>query len=157
MKKLKWYHYILGIILLSSLISMLSPTEKSAIVPILQLSKVAGKSSKEVEKNLGKGKFINNISDRRAGCKADCPKIQYGDIEIVYINGKADWITINNLDKYDYNEKAIELVGIKQKVSPDFQNNTVIRFLNHNEFNELAIFENGKGKISYIYIKVKTK
>lgn len=157
MKKLKWYHYILGIILLSTVISVLLPSEKSTFIPIFQLYQVAGKSPEEVEKVLGKGKLIDSISDRRAGCKADCPKIQYGDIEIVYINGKADWIKVDNLGKYNYDEKAIELVGVEQRKLPDFKNNIVIRYTNFDEFDELQIFENGKGQINYIYIKIKTK
>lgn len=158
MKKLKWYHYIALVFTLLFIINILSPSKDESIEPIIQYDKIAQKTQTEVENLLGKGVFTENIQDKKANCSgSDCPHYKYGNLEITYINGKADWITVNDLSKFDYNENAIELVGIKQKKQPDFSNSTVIRYYNYDEFNELAIFANGNGKVSYIYIKAKTK
>lgn len=129
-------------------------------IPVkIELQKIAGHSQKEVEAILGKGTFESSVKDSRANCKNDdCPKIKYGDVEIVYINQKADWINIDNLSEYDYSPNALQLLGLDEtNYSPKFQNGTVTRYKGIENINELSIFENGKGKIDYIYVKVLTE
>lgn len=158
MKKVKWYYFLIAIVGLSIISEYLSKDEAPRLKPIINYYDIAGHTPEEVEKILGKGKFEENINDKKANCTGNnCPQYNYkGDIDIVFINGKADWITINNLSKYDYSEKAIELIGVVP-TTPYFSNNFAIRFKKANEYNEVSIFENGNKKISYIYIKAVTE
>jgi hypothetical protein len=64
---------------------------------IIDILLIAGKPLKEVEKVLGKSQFVEKIKDRKANC-GDCPKYSFdsGKVNIVFINGISDWITIND-------------------------------------------------------------
>lgn len=67
---------------------------------IVVVDPLAGKSKKEVEKLIGKPNSKEVIHP--SGIPGPCDKYNYiyNLIEIVYINGKADWITINNSSEY---------------------------------------------------------
>lgn len=56
---------------------------------------IAGKSEKEIEVFLGKPNKKEEVSPSGLPCSCNKYTYIYGLIEIVYINGKSDWITIN--------------------------------------------------------------
>lgn len=60
-----------------------------------KVATIAGKSPQEVEKVLGKPMFSSSVSPSLAPCPCDQKNYEHGLIEIIYIRGKADWITIN--------------------------------------------------------------
>lgn len=79
-----------------------------------------------------------------------------GESEIVFINGTADWITINNMGSAPYSAGALEYLGISKK-SPDFKSKeNGIRWNNIHGLREVLIFPFGQ-YIFYAYIKVFTK
>jgi hypothetical protein len=135
-----------------------SLVENSKIV--IDLKKIAGKSKSEVEKILGKAERVETFSANRTPCKkVPCDMVFYkkNKFEIGYINNKADWITVNGLSEYDFNNDSIELFGLS-KVEPSFNNaQSVIRWENLENINEISIFNNGSDKIDYAYIKVATE
>ena len=135
-----------------------SQTEKINIV--IDLKKIAGKNISEVEKILGKAEKVEPFSESSTPCNDQpCEKAYYqkDKFEIIFINGKADWITINELSEYDFNEDNIELFGISNS-EPDFNNpDDLIRWKNIENISEINIFNNGSNKISYAYIRVATE
>jgi hypothetical protein len=60
------------------------------------VERISGKSKDEVSKYLGEPDSEENVSVK--GEINDCEKVSYieGMIEVVFINGKADWIRIND-------------------------------------------------------------
>jgi hypothetical protein len=117
--------------------------------PIIDVLKLAGKSKPEVESALGKP----------SSCKASkygdkCSYIK-GQTEIVFIGGKADWITIEDLDSVSYSPSAIESLGLKA-VDPAFKNNFTIRWEKLHGLLEVSIFPAGN-RVDYAYVKVYTK
>lgn len=60
-----------------------------------QVAEIAGKSPEEVEKVLGKPMFSSSVTPSLAPCPCEQKNYKYGLVEIIYIRGKADWITIN--------------------------------------------------------------
>jgi hypothetical protein len=57
---------------------------------------LAGKSKKVIEKLLGEPNNKDKVSPSGTPCPCDKYNYIYDLIEIVFINGKADWITVNN-------------------------------------------------------------
>jgi len=68
---------------------------KDAMNYEFNMDEIAGKSPKAIEKIFGKPGNQSTVRPSRTPCP--CPKKEYlnGLIEIVYMRGKADWITIN--------------------------------------------------------------
>lgn len=148
---------ILLLLILTSISCIQSKVESSNVIAI---KNIAGKSEIEVEKILGKPNKVESFSESSTPCKnTPCQKCNYQNnkFEIIFINEKADWITINDLSEYDFNEENIEIFGLT-KVQPEFKNpNNLIRWKNIEGLNEITIFNNGLDKISYAYIKVLTE
>ncbi|KRB55688.1 hypothetical protein [Flavobacterium sp. Root186] len=137
--------------------------EKNTVVEkqiVVNLKQIAGKKKTEVDKVLGKPDRVEPFSERSTPCKnIPCEKAYYqkDKYEIIFINEKADWITINNLSEYDLNEDNIEIFGLPV-TTPEFSNpQDLIRWKDIDGINEINIFNDGSGKISYAYIKVKTE
>lgn len=122
----------------------------NAIIPLRQ---IAGKSRNEVEKIVGKGKFVKNWKDKRAGC-VKCPKYFYrGDtLEIIYIDGKADRITINNPAGYSFNEDLTAALGLPS-MAPSFNNGDVMRWYGYENLREVMAAGDGHGNINFVLVK----
>lgn len=60
-----------------------------------KVSDIAGKTRAEVEQVLGKPSSSQKVAINRQGCPCEKLTYKYGQVEIVYIKGKSDWITIN--------------------------------------------------------------
>ncbi|KAF2338546.1 hypothetical protein [Flavobacterium tistrianum] len=127
---------------------------------IIDIKKIVGKNREEIDKILGKSDKVEPFSESSTPCKnIPCEKAFYqkDKFEIIFIDGKSDWITINDLSQYDFSEDNIEILGLPYSV-PDFNNpRDLIRWKNIEGINEINIFNNGSDKISYAYIKVKTE
>jgi hypothetical protein len=135
------------------------PAAKPASNTIVNLSSISGKTLAEVEAVLGKAESTEKASPSGTPCKENpCDKafFQSGKYEIVFINGKADWITINNLSEYTLSETNIELLGFTL-TPPVSSNTTVIRWEDVDGIGQVSFFNNGSGKIDYANIKVATK
>lgn len=138
-------------------------TEKEIISKkqiVIDLKNIAGKSKLDVDKILGKPEQVEPFKERSTPCKnRPCEKAYYqkDKFEVIFIDGKADWITVNNLSEYNFDEENIEILGLSV-TEPDFKNpQSVIRWKNIGNINEINIFNDGSDKISYAYIKVATE
>ncbi|GAB3767403.1 hypothetical protein GCM10028818_00060 [Spirosoma horti] len=164
-KSSKWWIWLIGVIVVLYIIGYLSnndPVNTSVndskpLKPSLKLNVVANHSIANVRKELGKGVFLRNWKDRRSGCKA-CPIYSYRDdsLEVIYINGKADRITLNHLDDYNFDEKFITTLGLPFKTA-DFKNADVMRWYNYQGFREIMAFNNGNGQIHYSLVKTNAE
>ena len=131
-----------------------SPVQGDTVIKIPSL---AGKTPEQVLKILGKPTKSETAKPSNTPCP--CPKNIYnnGAVEIIYINGRADWITINEIGNASYSKDSLELLGLPVK-DPTFSNATVKRWENIPGFNEVSIFPKNNGRdVDYIYIKAKTK
>lgn len=81
--------------------------------------------------------------------------ISKGETEIVFINGNADWITIEDIDEIPFNKSALSAIGLKE-ARPSFSSNLTLRWNSIQGLMEVSIFK-GTSKADYAYIKVKTK
>lgn len=122
----------------------------ASAAPILDIQTIAGKAAADVTKVLGKP---SQEEKTKYG-----PKLSYkdGKIEAVFIDGKADWITVRDMGSVPYDTKAIETIGLKQE-APNFQNAFVIAWEPHSRYYSVRIFSDTTGKVFYAYVKVATK
>lgn len=131
-------------------------SKKKLIIDILS---IVGKGKSGVEKVLGESESSEKIKPSNTPCKDKaCDKLTYksGKYEVVFINNKADWITIYNVSEFDTDVNAIELLGLKH-AEPEFNNPlNVIRWKNIENIKEINFFDNGSGKLDYIYIHGQT-
>lgn len=163
--KKKWYKWRfigLAIVALAIFIKffVMKDEEDETLAPIVlvDLSKVAFKSEKEVEAVLGKGKLESYWRDAKAGCDK-CPKMIYreGKIEIIYINEIADRITITDLSEFSFKHHVIlGMLNLKRDIAPTFENDDVMRWDNYEKYTEIAAFAK-KDKVDYLLIKSKSK
>jgi hypothetical protein len=117
--------------------------------PVVDIPKIAGKEPAAVEKLLGKP---------TEGDKTKYGKTlvyQNGKVEVVYIKGKADWITVNDLKDVTFDETATKALGV-EAAKPSFKGPSVIRWEPAGKLTSVAVFELD-GKVDYAYVKVATK
>lgn len=149
---------VLTLIIIITLVSCNHSKKEKQNLP--DIKSIAGKSITDVEKILGKADKTEAFSESSTPCKnIPCKKVyfQKDKYEIIFINGKSDWITINNLSEYDFEEGNIELFGLT-RIEPEFKNPTdLIRWKNIEGLNEINIFNDGSDRISDAYIKVITE
>lgn len=126
---------------------------------IINLKKIAGKAPEEIEIILGKPERTEKVSPSNTPCKeSPCDKKIYkdGKFEIVYINQKADWITINNLSNNSFDESAVSFLGLPTK-QPSNKNERIIKWQNLENIKEISVFNDGNNGVDYIYIKTRTE
>lgn len=131
-------------------------TTTSALAKVLELKKIAGKSPAEVTKILGKPSSPKNVRPSGTGCNP-CPKMTYQKdrIEVIFINGKADWITINELSTFALSPSILSQFGLPSS-KPSTSNASSISWDSIPGFSSVDLFGFG-GQADYLYVKVKTK
>ena len=122
----------------------------ASAAPILDIRTIAGKAAADVSKVLGKP---TGQEKTKYG-----PKSIYkdGKIEVVFINGKADWITVSGMSNVPFDANAIEALGLPPE-TPDLRNAIVVAWEPHSLYYSVLIFSDTKGKVFYAYIRVATK
>jgi hypothetical protein len=125
-----------------------SPSLLNAESLMLDVHTFAGKAQADVAKVLG-------APSRKEKSKYG-PKLSYrdGKVEVVFIDGKADWITVSGMSAVPFDSNSIEALGLKPAV-PNFKNEFVIRWEPHTTYKSVLVFPAGKF-VDYAYIKVFT-
>jgi len=143
MKKIKCQCFSIA---LCFLLSGCGNQNSEVIFPLL---KVAGQSKK----------YVSTI----LGTPTSCKEIKYGEKcfygqdenEIVFVNEKADWITVKSINTAPFSSQSLAYLGLRVK-APDFKNSYVIRWSHIQGFKEVQFFPSGD-KIFYAYINTLTK
>jgi hypothetical protein len=115
---------------------------------LVDIPKIAGRSIKQVDDLL---KAKPTCAKNKRGTKCDYNE---GRIEIIFINGKADWITVNGLDQVPFTDAGIARLGFSEK-SPTFRSPVVMRWNGLPSVLEVSMFK-GQTGTDYAYIKVNT-
>ena len=117
--------------------------------PVVDILKIAGKSEGEVAKYLGAPRSCGKIKHGN--------KCQYfrSETEIVFINSKADWITIEGIDSTKFSKSALTALGLNE-ANPSFENSFTLRWNSIQGLMEVSLFK-GASNSGYAYIKTKTK
>lgn len=133
-----------------------SSSSENSFRRVIDIKSVSNKSESEVKKLLGDGQIQKPWSDKKAGC-ASCPRISYkGDsVEVIFVNGKSDRITVNNIPYPLQPEAVLASLGL-QEAQASFSNEGLIRWNNVPGFHEITASGNER-QIDYILIQTKTE
>jgi hypothetical protein len=77
-----------------------------AYAEVIDVRKIIGKSHNEVEAVLGQPVTCNETY-QGLSCNYEIAKT-----EVIYIEGRADWITISGLQNIEFNHNAIQQIGL---------------------------------------------
>jgi len=135
--------------LLFALVTMFTVSLVSASEVVIEVQAIAGKSKQEVTSVLGNP---SSCTGSKLGEKCRYDK---GESEIIFINGKSDWITIEGLNSIPYSADALMALGLKAS-KPSFKNEFTIRWVHIQGLLEVSVFPSGTN-VDYAYIKVRTK
>ncbi|MGK0473191.1 MAG: hypothetical protein ACJAR0_003687 [Candidatus Azotimanducaceae bacterium] len=116
---------------------------------VVDVAKIAGMSQAEVATYLGKP-LSCGPSKHGARCQ-----YEIGETEIVFIGGRADWITIEGINHIPFSKTALRAIGLSES-APSFANNFTMRWNAISGLLEVSIFKAGANS-DYAYIKVRTK
>jgi hypothetical protein len=105
---------------------------------VVDVTKIAGQSMKQVGEQL---KATATCAKNKRGTKCD---YNDGRIEIVYIDGKADCITVNSLKQVPFTDTTIARLGFSQK-APSFRSPVVMRWNGLPGVVEVSIFKGQTG------------
>jgi len=122
-----------------------APAPVSAIVDVPE---IAGKSQKDVAALLGDPTSCETVK------KGEKCFFKPGETEIVFISGKADWITVEALDSAPYSEDVLPMLGL-EKTTAVLSNGNTIRWETIPGLLEVSVFPAQSG-VDYAYIKTST-
>lgn len=130
-------------------VAILSSPELLADDAIIDVPTIIGKSEAAVAKIIGKPTECSNV---KHGRKCSYAK---AETEIIFISGKADWITLEGIDTLRFNKSALNSIGIKPQ-APSFTNNFTMRWEPLQGMRSVSLFGAGINA-DYFYIKVYTE
>jgi len=112
------------------------------------LAAISNRSSNQVSEILGNEV---NVQQTKHGVK----KYYRAGIDIVFINGRSDWITIPGLNAV-YGSESLNVLGLG-RLDPKFSNEHVIRWTGIKGYVEISAFPGRNGLVDYFYVKTKTR
>lgn len=127
------------------------PPPPAVVVNVLE---IAGRSEAEVAQILGGPKLRSTaVNDGKA-----YPVLYYqeGQTEVVYVEGKAEWISVRNLSHLPFSTEALAALGISNAGEPSFVSESVIRWENRKYpmLHGVHLFHEQGGRLDYAYIQV---
>lgn len=114
---------------------------------VVDVLKIAGRNKPQVSKVLGSAKCQHERSGENC-------LYRHGKIEIVFVRGKADWITVYNLGDHPFSTKTLRALGLPEEM-PTFSNDHVMRWSGLAGLREVSLFPK-PGGVDYAYILTKT-
>lgn len=134
-------------LVLSMFVLIWSPSFASEVR--IDIRKIAGASMSEVAAEIGDPIFC------RDGKYGETCGYAKAETEIVFIKGKADWITIEGIDDVPFAENALRVVGLSP-MRPNFRSDYAMKWEPYMPYLSVSLFKGGD-KSDYFYIKVATK
>ena len=128
-----------------------APKTETASKPVFDVKTIIGKTPEQVETILGKAETTEKVKPSKTPCPCDKKTYKKGEVEIVFMDGKADWITLRISD-LPYDKKSIHRIGLNDN-EPTFNNMNVTRWTDLNGLKEISMFNNGSQQVDYFYIK----
>ena len=134
---------------IATTVLVLAMTSMASAEVILNIPNIAGKSKAEVEKEIGSA---NSCVQTKYGEQCFFEKV---DTEVVFIDGRADWITVNKMSTVPYSKEGLAALGLPV-AEPVFNSPSIMRWENLAGILEISLLSQGKSA-DYAYIKVKTR
>ncbi len=129
-----------------------APTPPPAVV--VNVPEIAGRSEAEVAHILGGAKERSTAT--HGGETYPALYYQEGQTEVVYVEGKAEWISVRNLSHLPFSTEALAALGITNAGEPSFVSEDVIRWDNRKYpmLHGVHLFHQQGGRLDYAFIQV---
>lgn len=114
---------------------------------VMEVMQVVGKSEAEVSALLGRPSSCEDIH------RARLCRYPPDEDEVMFVAGKADMITVQQMDAVAFNADALDALGLGP-VEPDHSNEHAIRWESIPELEEVTVFPGQGGSVDYAYVKV---
>lgn len=153
-------HLLIALALLGACQPDDAPRIEPAAVPPLQpavvvnVPEIAGRSEAEVAQILGGPK--ERSTAMYEGRTYPVLYYQEGQTEVIYVDGKAEWISVRNLNHLPFSPEALPALGITNAGEPSFGNPAVIRWENRKypPLHGIYLFPAQSGQLDHAYIQV---
>lgn len=129
-------------------LTLMGMSASTQAATLFDVTAVVGKSEKEIAKAFGEP---DTCSMSKYGHKCE---YKDGRLEVVFIKGRADWITVNGLGKVPFNDDAITALGLARR-PPTATMPTVKRWENVQGLLLVSVFKGSSGS-DYAYVKAHT-
>lgn len=116
---------------------------------------LVGLTRTEVDRALGPSTAHLSVKPARVGPALKCIYLN-GRVEIVFIDGRADWIMLNALGDLNFSAGALRHLGFKTVTLPTSQTDYVMLWKGLEGLHEVQLFALPDGQCDYIYIKAFT-
>lgn len=151
---------LITLVLLSACAPGDAPRIESAPIPTLQptvvvnVLEIAGRSEAEVAQILGRPKERSTATND--GKTYPVLYYQEGQTEVTYVDGKAEWITMRNLNQLPFSPEALPALGITNAGEPSFADPGVIRWENRKypPLHGIYLYPAEGNQLGYAYIQV---
>ena len=123
--------------------------------PVVDIPSIANKTEAEVATVLGQPTGQDTI--RNNGKRYPKRIYRNGDIDIVFVDGRADWITVFGQGRLPYGTGVLAALGLPYR-TPTFENPpAVIRWSNIRGIHEVSVFPGKNGRAYYAYVLINTE
>ena len=153
---------LIAVTLLSGCAPEEAPPEPAAVpaaVPaaapvVVNVPEIAGKSEAEVAQILGEP--TERSTTKNDGKTYPDLFYQNGKVEVVYVDGKAEWISVMDLQTLPFGTEALPALGITDAGEPSFANRHVIRWQGRQypPLEGVHLFPDQGGQLGHAYIQV---
>lgn len=137
-------------------------SEPERSVPhIVDLRAIAGVDQDSVARVLGEPFKVENIPEGAIAAyyrPASSPRelSSGGSIEVDFVNGRADWITIKGQTGMPYSPAVLQSLGLST-TPPSFSNQHFIAWTTIPGFKEIRVFpDHQRGRVHYVWVNVFT-
>lgn len=120
---------------------------------MVDVSAIAGKTASEVDRVLGQPSSTETT--RNAGRTLPVRLYRADQVKVVFVAGKADWISVYQLDSHPFDSGVLDALGVPNS-TPTWSGPAVLRWDGIAGLREISAFPNGSGGTSYAYICVAT-
>jgi len=134
--------------------AQIAPTPPAADPVVVDVPAIAGKRPAQVAAILGTPTATETIRSHGK----PLPKRIYrnGDVEVVYVDGKADWITVFGQGQLPFGPEVLSALGLPSTPPSFFNPLGVIRWERISGLRTVSVFPNPDGHAHYAYILVNT-
>ena len=118
---------------------------------VLDVPALVGRSLAEVDTILGLPDHRESVNPYRVGSGFKCT-YQSGKVEVVFFAGRADWITVNDLQEVEFSPRSIGRFGFPVLKPTDFSPH-LVRWRNLSGMREVVLWPGQDGRCHFLLVK----
>lgn len=123
-----------------------APSAAGVIVDVLA---IAGKTGAEVDRLLGQPSSVETTKNK--GKSLPVRLYRSGKVKVVFVEGKADWISVYELSPLPFAPTSLPALGLP-RTDPAWRNAKVMRWTGISGLSEVSFFRGESHSVDYAYV-----